>query len=306
MIIFRAVKKIYPFKITFFFLILFLYANLQVFAKLDSSLLAYLSSFEEDKLENHPILSIWYGYSNFDDNLIKKNIGKENKFTPLFNVGIDYGFKRYKQDKKYENLYLINGENAFLENISSHLKSKQVKFEGYTIDGWRFGFSMNNGFGLNLSDKNNIEFTSKSSFVWYRFDFENYPEELNSLSSVAILDTKYKFGSEFTAEISSNLSNFLYFTISEQNSLIYRNFDFTKWFPSFVGESILQKLSDPFDNYFFEKIGKSYFIYKFIYKTAISFLVYEIRKEQSFAPFSSEKSVNFWSINVKLAFTNSK
>lgn len=302
--IFKNLAKHYAFHIIL--TLLFFYNHCPIYASWDSSLLSYLTSIKEDKLENHPMLSLWYGYSNFDNNLILLNTGKENVFAPLFNIGVQYGFKRYRIDKKLDNLYLISGENAFLENISSHLKPKSFKFDGYTIDGWRFGFSTNNGFGITLSQNHNIEFTSQSSFVWYRFDFEQYPEEVMPLNTISSLDSKYKFGSEFTGEISSNLNNFFHFTISQQNSLIYRDFNFSIWLPSYIIDLILQKWSDPLDDYFMEQIGKSYFIYKFIYKTGLSFLMYKIKKEHSFAPFNSEKSISFWSINLKLSFVNSK
>ncbi len=291
-------------KVTHFFILSMMcifFPITKLYSSWDNSLLSFLNSIETEKLKNHPFINFWYGESKADNSLIVSDKNGNNFFSPMFDVGFEYGFTRYKYDHSLDKLYLIDGETAFLENVSSHLKPKSLGYSGYTIDGWKFGFSMFDGIG-NENNLMNIDFSNKSTFSWNRFDFEQYPQDSALLYKFKPYDIQYKFGCDYSTSLTLPLLSFFHIELNQENSLIYPNFDFSKWVSSFLIENIINRWSDPFDGYFFEKSGKNYYIYKFIYKTLLSYIIYEIKKEQSFAPFSSEKPFSFRSIKLKLVF----
>lgn len=295
-------------KCSIWFVILLIFLLIPNYIRADSGkdFFSFFHSLEGERVENYPVFSIWSGISECNDNFLTKNQYPKNEqtFAPLFNYGIEYGFKRYISNRDYKNLFLHSGERVFLESTSAGMKPSSLKFDGLTIDGWKFGFSTDNGFGLFIDKKNinSLEFHHQTSFVWNRFDFENFNKYNIIEPRIHNFDEKYKFGIDYSTMLSFSLFQFATLDLQYQRSLIYPDFQFGSWFGSFILENALQRAPDFFDKVLYNKLGKEYFIYKFIYNSLVSFLYSEIKKEHSFAPFSSDPSLTLQSINLRITF----
>jgi hypothetical protein len=298
----RLVNKNSPIIILCFFLFPYL-----LHSDWEKDLLTYLHSLEGERLENHYQFTIFTGISNCSDNYLNKKLYPESEqfFAPLFNIGIEYGFKRYDNNKKLLPYYLHSGERVFLENISSHFKPKAWEFDGQTIDAWKFGFATDNGIGIPILKTSFLELHHQTSFVWNRFDFEKF-DKVNIIDAgIQKFDEKYKFGIEYSASINVPFSSLMSLEFQYQRNLVYPDFQFGKWFGSFLIENASQRWIDFYDKKFMERIGPEYYIYKFAYNTLISFLFSELKRGQSFAPFSSDPSLTVQSFKLRLNFVQS-
>ncbi len=269
--------------------------------------LTYLHSLEGERLENEYSFSIFSGYKKCSNDYLTKSLYLPNEqfFAPVLNLGVEYGFLRYNNNKKLQNYYLLSGENIYLANSSSHLKPENWKFDGLTMDSWNFGLSTLSGIGKHLTKDLNLELFHQTTFVWNRIDLEQFFPYSIYDEGIQQFDEKWKFGIDYSLIVRIPVTSYLSADIQYQRDLIYPDFHFGKWFGSFLIENGIQRWSDLFDNSFFEKIGPNYYIYKFIYNTLISYIFSEIKKGQSFAPFSSQASLGMQSYNIRFTFVPS-
>lgn len=267
------------------------------YADWESSIIGLLEKFDEEKLTNHPIISLWYGTTINDNTLLLQG---EN-FTNTYNLGIEYGFVRVKNDKTTNPYYLHFGERVFFENQSSHLKPRNWKTNGKTIDGWIFGLKAIDGLGI-ISQNLGIEFQHSSSLIWTRFDFEDYFKNIVTNSKIQKFDQQYKFGRDFGYGLSFQFHTNFQVGLTLNHNFIYPEFEFEKWITSYLFEIGLQKWMDFFDTNFQEQFGSNYWAYKYIYKSIVSTLIAIAMKEKPYLFFKTDRAFYNNSFIVKISY----
>ncbi len=277
--------------------LLFYFSPLTNYSNWDTSFLGLLEKFEEEKLTNYPIISLWYGYSINDNALLMLN----EKFALTYNLAIEYGFLRIKQDKTTKPYYLHYGERVYFENQSSHLKPKSWAIDGKTIDGWVFGLKAIDGLGAQFNDFG-IEFQHYASLIWNKFDFENYYRNVILNQQIQKIDEKYKFGRNFGNAIAIKFGNKLQIGLNSSQNFIYQEFEFQKWIPAYLTEVVLQKWMDIFDEKIRSLTNSNYWVYKYIYKIIISTIITNMMKEKPYLFFKSDKAFHNASILVKISY----
>lgn len=279
----------------FFFCIII--PSSQIKSNWESSVLGLLEKFDEEKLVNLPIISLWYGLSHNDNSLLYAN---EN-FTNTYNLAIEYGFLRVKKDKITEPYYLHFGERIYFENQSSHLKPKSWGLNGKTIDGWVFGLKAIDGYGIK-SNGIGIEYQHSASLIWTRFDFEDYFKFIETNPQIQKFDQQYKFGRNYGCAASLQLFNKLQIGISYEQNFVYPEYDFGKWVVAYLTEIALQKWMEPLDEALRRTIGKNYWVYKHIYKTIVSLALTASMNKKPYLFTYSDRAFHNNSIVVKLSY----
>ena len=263
----------------------------------DKNLLGLLDKFDEQKLENNSIFSIWYGFSNNNNSLLMSN----NKFATSFNLAIEYGFLRIKDDKTTKPYYLHFGERIYFENQSSHLKPKSWTINGQTLDGWIFGLKAIDGVGKKLS-KFDFEFQHSSSLIWTRFDFENYYRNVLINPQIQKIDERYKFGRNYDIAFALKFVDKFQLGLNFSKNFIFPEFEFKKWVISYITEIGLQRWMDFVDEKLRGQTNEHYWCYKYIYKTIITALITTMMKEKPYLFFNTDKAFHNNGILIKVSY----
>ncbi|OGU59155.1 MAG: hypothetical protein A2X64_07120 [Ignavibacteria bacterium GWF2_33_9] len=280
------------------------FSAINVKANWEKDLFSYLQSLEGERLENNYLLAFYTGIGKCSDNFLTKNlyIKDQQTFAPIFNLWIEYGFKRYDNTLKLKNYYLQNGERVFFGNSSSHFKPDNWEFNGQTIDSWKFGLSTTKGIGIRLFENYAIEFQNQNSLVWNRIDFEYFFKKNIIDPVIQRFDEKYRFGSDYSAAIIIPVTSNFSLDVQYQRNLIFPEWKFSKWFGSYILENGARHCFDYFDQDLFDAIGSDYYLYKFLYQAAVSFLFTELKRGQTFTPFNSSESLLMQYINIRFTF----
>lgn len=274
-----------------------LFLPIPIKANWESSVLGLLEKFDEEKLINHPIISLWYGLSRNDNSLLYTN----EHFANTYNLAVEYGFVRFKDDKSTQPYYLHYGERVYFENQSSHLKPKNWGLNGKTIDGWVFGLKAIDGFGIKTKGIG-IEYQHSASLIWTRFDFEDYFKYIEINPQIQKFDQQYKFGRNYGSAASIQLFDKLQIGINYEQNYIYPEFDFGKWAVAYLTEIALQKWMEPLDDTFNDSIGVNYWVYKHVYKTIVSFAITTVMNKKPYLFFDSDRAFHNNSIVIKLSY----
>lgn len=284
-----------------FLLIGILFQN-YIFADEISVITNIFKQFKEEKLENHPLISLWYG-TTWNDNSLLAN---SEQFAPSFNLGIEYGFLRIKKDLQTEPYSLYFGERIYFENQSSHLKPKNWKHKGQTIDGWIFGLKAINGLGLDLGTNLNffkhIKFQQNLSLIWMRFDFENYYRNIINNPNLQIYDETYKFGRNFGKTMEIEFTENFSLGISNEYLYAYTEFNFWKWVTAYSAEIMLQKWMDTAEDYFVDTYGSDYYLLKFIYKIIVNEAIFALIKHNEYLFSPSNTGFHNSSFLIKITY----
>ncbi len=275
----------------------FLIITSETFSNWESSFLGLLEKFDEEKLLNQPIISLWYGFGSNDNSLLFS----QEKFANSYNLGIEYGFVRIKEDKSTLPYYLHFGERAYFENQSSHLKPKSWISNGKTIDGWIFGLKAIDGLGLK-SKNLAIEFQHSASLIWSRFDFEDYFRNIETNKQIQMFDQQYKFGRNYGYALSFQFFDKLNLGLNYSQNYLYPEFEFSKWAIAYLSEILLQKWMEPFDEELRQTIGSNYWLYKNIYKSSISLLITKIMNKKPYLFFNTDRAFSNQFVMIKISY----
>ncbi len=254
------------------------------YAKWDKMLTDYLHTFKEEKLDNQSLLGIWYGISKPNNDLLMNN----QVFSDGYNLGIEYGFIRYKESKELGSFKLNYGERMFVENSSSHLKPSTIAINGETYDTWTFGLSAIDGVGVKFGD-NSIDFAHQSAFIWAHIDFENYDRHNIVNAQIQNIDDKIKFGRMNTLQFNFNINNTINLGVQKRFSYVFQDYEFSDFAVSYLVEITAQKLIEFIDTQMNETFGKDYWLAKYVYKSLITLGLNELYKKNGYFPIKSKQ-----------------
>ncbi len=271
--------------------------NFCVFSNWESSFLGLLEKFEEEKLVNQPIISLWYGIGSNDNSLLYPS----EIFANSYNLGVEYGFVRIKKNKTTLPYYLHFGERVYFENQSSHLKPKTWKTNGKTIDGWIFGLKAIDGMGVK-SDHFGLEFQHSASLIWTKFDFEDYFRMYEINPQIQNFDQHYKFGRNYGGALSIELFDKLHLGLNYSQNYIYPEFELGKWAVAYTTEIVLQKWMELLDDEFQVKIGSNYWLYKNIYKSLITLVITQTMNKKPYLFFNSDRTFRNQFVFIKVSY----
>ncbi len=227
----------------------------------------------------------------------------DEHFAPVYPLQFKYGFSRINPYMPVEDRFYNAGEYIAIENITSHFHPKDWKQDGNTVDIWRFVAGYTNGWGY-IFKRRHFAFNHTSFLGWARSDIELPSLNSNNQKVLNIYDEEYKFVNGFVASVNIETFTDLYLNVEYSKSITMPSFNFFKWFPGIFAELLMQRTLDAFGEHLLKAEPVLFPIANFVLKNSISFLLYELRRNNMFVPFPSNAPLNVYSfsIGLKLVF----
>lgn len=248
-------------------------------------------------LQNYPTLELNYGLAQPEFT----NIDFSGQLALTYSLDLKYGFTRFYALKEMPDRLYYASEFAFMSNQSSHLKPKQIPFEGMTTDSWRFGIGYRNGYGYEFGDYSKLILYHSSSMVWTTVDFEGkafIPEDINTLKH---FDEVTRFGQSFEGGALYSLTDLIYLDAGIENQVIYPRNNFGQWLVPLFGELIIQRAIDFFGDELLLSNKTSYPVLNAAVKYAVSYILFTLKRNDMNWPFDSASPMTY--SNFKLGIT---
>jgi hypothetical protein len=252
----------------------------------------FLNNFGRRDDGNMVLLEFNYslGGPSISDDVFTSNL------APTYNAEIRYGFARYFTKLPLESIYRYNSEYGFLGNISAHFKPSALNEEkpDLTSDTWRFGFALADGYTYNRDEKPYLILYHASSLVWAVVDMEMFPpfniEERRRLEQ---FDETFRFGTMFAAGIKARIWETIWADVGYQHQIVFQRHVVPEWVGSAALELALLRWVDYYEKDLIEMHGEYFPALNLIYKTAVSLILYELRRDDMNWPFSGNAPMNF-------------
>lgn len=252
--------------------------------------------FDTENIVNIPVFELNYGPErmNFESNF-------NSDFEENYSTEIQYGFLRFDKEFSQNGLLYFSSERVFFGNTSSRFKIPKVSENSIKSDMYRYGGLYNNGFGYGGSK---ILFSHSSSIFWTESDIENFANNENDNRLLNKFEKENNFGMSYSTGLIYTLGNGITsLEFKYQHNVVWTDFYFTDWFGSWLIENLLQRTPDLFNDYFIKKLGFYYPIIYQVYKTAISYLIYEGRSNNSYWPFGNTDVLTQRSFRLGIKFS---
>lgn len=241
----------------------------------------------------HPTVSIHYGLSN----ITLKDLPSSFSQPALGEVKVGY-----TRVKKFKTDYLVRHKFNYLTISNTSFELGKKKEDGkINAEMWRFGFGEEKGFGYKTGSASFVLYNSWGA-TWGNVKFK---DSINNPVDYALIKPFYdefRFSSFNAGGIKIKPVEFLEIDLSGQRNAIYPAFLFWKASGSFIIEAAAQGLVDSFVGEIFKSSPAAAPIVSFIMKNAVSFAVYELRKEKVNWPFNSPTPLIVDTYKVGLSF----
>lgn len=255
---------------------------------------------KEEFVENRPLLKLNIGYDLIDFNGISSKIDFKNTYSINFN----YGFIRINDDlEKLPNNFKHSSEFVFLENISSTFKNFKNSSSGSHTDTWGFGFGLQDGFGHKFPNNQKLFLMHSTGFTWTHIDFDVPNPENNELYYPLIpFDDKIKFGMFYSGGLRYSFEDKFGVDFRYRKNLVHRGFEFDEFLYMYLFDNLTQRWIDYFEPDFMDIFGEDYIWIKFIYKNALSFMIYNLRENEYYYPFEGKIPFVFDSFKIGITY----
>uniref|UniRef100_A0A832DI56 Outer membrane protein beta-barrel domain-containing protein n=1 Tax=Ignavibacterium album TaxID=591197 RepID=A0A832DI56_9BACT len=250
--------------------------------------------------KSRPAITLNYGLAQIDRKNMNKNFVKPN----LLELKLGY----IKENSAFgkDNLVSYNYRNVFVANESNKISGKEANGTEIESDMWRLGFERIRGYGYKLGESSSIILFNGYTLNWSRVDFK-YPEifTLNvdpEIETLNLYDENFRFGTSGVGGVGVKVIDNLMLNASYERSIIFQRHLFWKWAGSAIIESAAQGLLDKFVDEIFESSPYAGPIVSFVLKNALTYGVYELRKDKMNWPFKSESPLTYDQFKFGLTF----
>lgn len=251
----------------------------------DSKLLPGAKSF--DNFFEKPHISLTYGNNNI--NYLIENIdGFTNNFASSNAFKLKLGDVKIKKTKSddvlvYDASYFAISN--FTNEINTPTDASQINFNA-----WRISlFGNNEGYAYKIGDESYLALTNGSELNWNFLRLGDVYSSNDSAAKVAMANfgQEVRFGNSFEAGIKMKFLGGFGLEANYERSVIFQRHLFFKWAGSAIIESVAQSIIDRFVKKIMTYSPSTTPIINFILKNALSYGVYELRKENMNWPFDS-------------------
>ncbi|MCL6493413.1 MAG: hypothetical protein K6T54_01405 [Ignavibacterium sp.] len=248
--------------------------------------------------KSRPAITLNYGLAQIDRKNMNKNFVKPN----LLELKLGY----IKENSAFgkDDLVSYNYRNVFVANESNKLSGKEANETEIESDMWRLGFERNRGFGYKLGESSSIILFNGYTLNWSRVDF-TYPLNLTvdpEIETLNLYDENFRFGTSGVGGVGVKVIDNLMLNASYERSIIFQRHLFWKWAGSAIIESAAQELLDRFVDEIFESSPYAGPIVSFVLKNALTYGVYELRKDKMNWPFKGEPPLTYDQFKFGLTF----
>lgn len=246
-------------------------------------------------VENKPLIKFNFGL----DNPATNNLPGIVDFKNTYSFNFHYGFIRLDDEiESLPGIFKHSSEYTFLENISSTFKNFDNPSIGTNTDTWGFGFGLEDGFGIK-SGNERLYLLHSTGFSWTHIDFDITDIENDPRFTVLKpYDERIKSGMFYSGGLRYEFIERFAIDMKYRKNIIQSDFIFKEWFYSYLFDNITQRWIDYFEPDFIEIFGKNYIWMKFIYKNALSFLMYQMRENNAHYPFKGKSAFYYDSFKI--------
>lgn len=250
--------------------------------------------------KSRPAITLNYGLAQIDRKNINKNFVKPNL------IELKLGYIKEKPVFGKDDLISHNYRNVFITNESNNLSGKETNGTEIESEMWRFGFERIRGYGYKPGESSSIILFNGYTLNWSRVDFK-YPEILTltidpEIETLNLYDESFRFGTSGVGGVGVKVIDNLMLNASYERAIIFQRHLFWKWAGSAIIESVAQGLLDKFVDKIFESSPYAGPIVNFILKNALTYGIYELRKDKMNWPFNSESPVTYDRFKFGLTF----
>jgi len=248
----------------------------------------------------HPSITIFSGfnYPTYSKISSASNFNTQNFAT------IHLGMTKIKP-KVTENgdkVQKIDKKSIFLGNFSS--KWKVQSNDNIDAKMWRFGIELNDdGYGYKIGRNNFIFFTYGTSLIWSKFDVEKlstFPQPDSTL--LGVFSSQFRFGNSYHSGISLVFLNSLSFDFRFERAIVFPGHKFWYWLGSSLIEGASQALLGEFIDEIIKSSPQAAPLVNVILKGALSYGIYELRKDKMNWPFKTEPPLFNDNFKIGLSF----
>ena len=243
-----------------------------------------------------PMIEIFYGAPKFAWKSLKSSLQN----NPSAEIGIGYSHRR----KYNTHIYKLNKKMFFVSGISQNFGNAKSKIE-LTPEMWRFGLGLTYGYSYKIG-RMFITPYSSNSFVWSNISFKNSVATLSSADStnLNLYNKAFRFGTVTQAGIEISIVPAFSINGGYERSVIFPRYLFWKQAGSMLLEFFGYGLTDRFVKSILRSSPYAAPIVDFFLKNAVSFAMYELRKEKMNWPFKSASPLTFdtWKIGLTFRF----
>jgi hypothetical protein len=241
-----------------------------------------------------PAISVNYGLSQ----LSLKPFTGEFADPSMLEVKLGY----ITEDSLWRARNIINYKQRFLAlsysslDIGGTTKAGQIEAEN-----WRIDLSSASGYGYKFGNSAIIPYHS-NSLSWSRLSVE---DSLTNPDDQALIDRyneSFRFGNTTEAGIQFKIIENIAIDASYQRALIYERHLFWKWAGSYFIEAAGQWALDAFINEIVKSSPYAVPVVNFVLKNALSYGMYELRKDKMNWPFDSASPILQDQFKIGLTF----
>lgn len=243
-----------------------------------------------DFVNNNTYLEFSGGVSTINAN----KVDIYDDFQSTFLAEFRYGFIRYNEELPVRGIFSHAKDYAFISTISSTFKIMNIKPTGLVTDSWRFGFGIENGYGYYGPFGNPfILLKHNASIAWTHIDFYDLGSVQNNKDYIRRYDDMFRFGGIWSGGVDVHITKNILLSADYETSVIYPYFKPLQWTGMFIFDNATQRWIDYFEPQAIRMFGKSWPVVKFAYKNFISYVVYNMRKDECYWPFESDRPISF-------------
>lgn len=255
---------------------------------------------EEFFYKGRPTINVSYGQAKFS----WKNSGLTFPDYGLIETKLGYGYlgkTYYSPDiARYRNRYF------FLDMFANNLSIKGM-YNTNSTKTWKFGIGNEEGYGYKIGKKSSLILYNSSTINWTRYDEGTVIEqfELGYLSRKDELHDFYqtlRFGTSTEAGIIIPVGGMINLQAMYDRSIIFPRHLVWKHLGSMIIEGIGQSAIDGFVKAIMRSSPYAGPIVSFVLKNALSYSLYELRKEKMNWPFESAEPLFNESFKAGLTF----
>ena len=247
--------------------------------------------------KSRPTIDITYGASKIS----LKNSGVNFNDAGLIEVKLGYTYlgksKYSKSISRFESNFLYGSY------ISSKINAKKIS--GAEDKTWRFGIGNANGYGYMLGKKSSLVLYNSNSFTWTRYQSGIGQTSItdNFDKPKDVFERSLRFGTTTEAGIIVPIAGFVNLQAQYDRTIVFPRHLFWKHLGSMMVEAIGQSAIDGFMKAIMKSSPTAGPILNFILKNALSYGIYELRREKMNWPFNSAEPLIFESFKAGFTFT---
>jgi len=249
-------------------------------------------------LHRKPALSLYYGFAQSSLKGLNQSLA-----SPRF-IEIKLGGTSEDVESEESSVVSYRYNYFSLVNISNELGSKSAAGE-VTIDLWRLGVASEKGYGYSLTDSGSyrsVLLYHSGGFNWSRLSVRSTVTLPSDSALLDLYDGAFRFGMKMEGGIKLRLVPVVILDVGFERAIVFPRHLFWKWVGSVALEGAANWGLDRFINRVLESSPAAVPIISFVLKNALSYGVYQLRKDRMNYPFNSDPPLLFDTFKVGATF----